>query len=149
MPWEHEASVRLRVPRPFNGKVAEVCMNELLLAISIFKIGIYVPAGVAPMKAWPYIAAGMHQDRLRPWGIEVGFSEEPKRTVSAPLGRPGWETVYLPTFMVGVTKGITNNDLDIAVGAKMVDRKAGPYAGITFRFSSAVEASKDHSRRPL
>jgi hypothetical protein len=124
-------------------------MNPLLLALSLLKVGLYTPAAQAPLLVSPYLAIGAHQSCAKPWGLELGFTEEMHKHDAQFFGKNGQRYVYLPTYMVGVSKGITDHDVDVAAGVKFVDKGMGGYVGISFRLGSAVEASKDSTRRPL
>ncbi len=111
-------------------------MSALLLALSLLKVGVYAP-GDGAAGIWPYAAVGIHQPhRSRPWGAELGYTQEPRRHDAVILGRPGYITDYRSTYLFGLTRALTPHDLDLGVGGKVRDGEWGGYVGITFRFSA-------------
>lgn len=118
-------------------------MTSFLLALSLFKIGIYTPAGEAPLGVWPYVSVGVHQKGNYPLGFEVGFTEQIGNEAKTAFGYTGQMLVFRPTYLVGVTKGITKRDLDLAVGAKYLSNQFSPYVGISLKFSSLRRRKHD------
>ena len=106
----------------------------ILLALSLFKLGLYFPAPYAPLGTWGYVSA-----RLFPvaqgWHVSAGYSNEPVLRPVTIFGHPARQMVGKNAWFLSGTKAI-NKDLDFDAGIKHHDGNLSPFVSISFKLGS-------------
>src|SRR3990167_8682038 len=106
----------------------------ILLALSLFKIGLYFPAPYAPLGTWGYVSARLFPVD-RGWHISGGYSNEPVLRPRTILGHNVTEMVGKNAWFLSGAKAI-NKDLDFDAGIKHHDGNLSPFVSISFKLGS-------------